>query len=68
MTFTENCYRGTVACICMFTYFTIALLTGLIPVYTKISGSSAAIKVGVNLDFIFTEFSYQEFTVYVLFQ
>ena len=49
----------------MYTCFTIALFTGLIPVYT-ISDSSAAIKFGVNLQFVFTEVSYKEFTVCIL--
>ena len=50
MKFSENSCRGTVACMDMYTYFTIALFTGLIPVYT-ISGSSSAIKFGVKLHF-----------------
>ena len=32
-TVNEKFYRGVYACICMCTYFTIFLFTGLIPVY-----------------------------------
>ena len=34
-TVSENFYRGVYACICMCTYLTIFLFTGLITVYTK---------------------------------
>ena len=37
-TVSENFYRGVYACICMCTYFTIFLFTGLIPVYPLAGG------------------------------